>query len=458
MTIRRILPAFMAIFITFTLFFAYIDLMTSHPRALTADMAARPNSGIRNIILMIPDGTSIGGITLARWVKSYDAATGTVDPTVQLNMDSMASGLIRTWWTDGDIIGAVVDSAPAGTAMASGVKTNDNYIGIDVNRNPVDSVLHAAIRSGRSTGLIATSNIQHATPAAFSAHHYNRRAYYDIAAQQISAGIDVLMGGGRQFIDIDDARAAGFTYITTREEMKNHQKGRLLAMFADNAMPYDIDKVDEPSLAEMTHNAIRILSQNRRGFFLMVEGSKIDWAGHANDPVGLVSDILAFDRAVGVALEFAKNRRDTMVIVAPDHGTGGITMGNRDTCRNYSEMSVNQFVSPLARASMTGEGIVHKFDQGRTNLVHVVCEYYGICDLTPAEIAQIRAASDRDMNRTVGPMMSRRAYIGWTTHGHTGEDVQLFSYLPGGSRIVGTIENTDIARIISGIWRLRLNQ
>jgi len=476
----------------------------AQPVALTREAAMQPNPRIKNIILMIPDGASIGGITLARWYKSYDPKTGTVDPTVTLAMDELASGLVRTWWAGQGVIGAITDSAPAATAMASGIKTLPGRIGVDENDAPIKTILQAAKERGKATGLIATSNIQHATPAAFSAHHYDRRRYDIIGEHQIAIGIDVVMGGGSRHIDIESVKAAGYQYITTREELMNLRAPAtrsLLsrrsatkadgegwwAMFAPDAMAYDFDRADSchlagrerlglatedlnnswvgvtdncaiPSLAEMTKKSIELLSRNRRGFFLMVEGSKPDWAAHANDPVGLVSEILAFDSAVQVALDFAKSRRDTMLIIVSDHGTGGITIGNYDTDKTYFIEPVERFVAPLRRARRTGAAIAAHLNADRTNIERVLRIFYGIDDLSQDEIRQIRAADVKDMARTVGPMMSRRAGLGWTTHGHTGEDVVLFTYLPNNGRIVGTLDNTDIARIIAGIWRLNLPQ
>ena len=442
----------------------------ANPPALTQDTASLPNTDIKNIIVMIPDGMSVDGLALARWYKAYNSASKTVDTSVTLTLDELASGLVRTWWSDGKIIGAVVDSAPAATAYASGIKTNDKFVGVTPESIPVATILEAARLIGKSTGIIATSNIQHATPAGYSSHYNDRSKYDIIGEQQAYNGIDIVMGGGSMYLIspyrkdseniIDEIKAMGYQYITTRSELIAIKSGRIWGMFAPDAMAYDMDRAEttntEPSLAEMTAKAIELLSQNANGFFLMVEGSKVDWTAHANDPVGLISDILAFDAAVKVALDFAKTNQNTMILIMSDHGNGGITIGNTSTDSSYSKDPVEKFIVPLKKATLTGEGVAKKFNANRTNIAEVMTRYFGLDDLSAEETAAIRATKSEDMNYTVGPMISKRAALGWTTTGHTGEEVNLFSYLPGNGRIVGTLDNTDIAHICAGVWGINL--
>jgi len=450
---------------------ALVFSMTTSAFAINKDDAKQLNPNIKNIILMIPDGMSVDGLALARWYKAYDAETGTFDTSVSLALDELASGLIRNWWQAGDKIGGIVDSAPAGTAMASGIKTNDKFVGVTDQSVPVATILEAANLIGKSTGLVATSNIQHATPATFSSHYNARSRFGIIGEQQAHNNMDVVMGGGSQHLIYNDRdvieaiKNMDYQYITTKGEMDAITTGKVWAMFAPDAMAYDFDRAenapDEPSLAEMTAKAIELLSQNDEGFFLMVEGSKIDWTAHANDPIGLISDILAYDAAVAVALDFAKERQDTMILSMTDHGTGGFTIGNRDTQDSsaalpYDSSALVNYIAPLAGAKLTGEGIAAKFDEKRSNIREVMSEWYGINNLTPREVALIKNQELESMNYTVGLMLSERAYLGWTTHGHTGQEVNLFTYLPGDERITGTLDNTDIALICAGVWGIDL--
>jgi len=437
---------------------------------MTVEQASQPNPEIRNIIFLIPDGMSSEGVTLARWYKAFDRTTRSFDTNVTLSFDSFASGMVRNWWMSNGVVGGVVDSAPATTAMASGIKTNDKFVGVTDQSVPVANVFQGARLMGRSTGLIATSNIQHATPAGFSSH-INDRALFDvISSQQVYGGHDVVFGGGSQFLNYRDNNLIealgemGYQYITTREEMLALTEGPVWGMFAPNAMAYDFDRVlhpTQPSLAEMTATAIELLSQNEEGFILMVEGSKIDWTAHANDPIGLISDILAFDEAFAVAIDFAMERQDTLVLMATDHNTGGITIGNRDSQNAqawmpYDNAPLINFIEPLTHSTLTGEGVASRLNENRSNIVEVMARYYGLHNLTFAELASIRNAPLGSMNSVVGPMLSDRSYIGWTTHGHTGGDVVLYTYFPGNGRVTGTIDNSDFARIISGVWNFDL--
>lgn len=412
----------------------------------------------KNVIMMIPDGMSIDGVTLARWYNGGE----------KLNLDDIATGLVRTYSSDAPI----ADSAPAGTAMATGFKSHTGFVGVlpDENtmpglkplnladkRKPIANILEAAQLNGKATGIIATSEIMHATPADFTAHDPSRKNYDSISEQQVYQNIDVVIGSGSKYFtsdvrgdkeDLLSVLKSEYQYVTNPTEFNQITSGKLWAMFTPVAMSYDFDRNsnEEPSIAEMTKKAIDLLSQDEDGFFLMVEGSKIDWAAHANDPIGLISDILAYDDAVGVALDFAKKDGDTVVISATDHGNSGITIGNKATDNSYDKTPLSDFIAPLKKANLTGEGLERVLNAERSNVVEVMNKYYGINDLTQDEIQTIKNTKNGSMNYTVGPMISKRANIGFTTNGHTGEDVTLYVYAPEGvDLLTGTVENTDIA-------------
>ena len=439
--------------------------------AAKSDRPLHSDAEVKNIIVMITDGTSIGALTLARWYKAYDVNTGTIDTRMSLAMDEITSGLVRTYWSDGRTIGAITDSAPAATSFACGIKTIAGYVGMGPDKAPAISILEAARHIGKSTGIVATSNIQHATPAGFSAHYSDRGKYDIIGEQQAFNGIDVVLGGGSMYLEatyrkdseniIDAIKDMGYRYITTRDKMEATSEGRLWGMFAPDAMAYDIDRLElaptEPSLSEMTAKAIQLLSGNKDGFFLMVEGSKPDWMAHANEPVGLITDILAFDDAVAVALDYAKSSQNTMLLIMSDHGTGGISIGNAGTSGSYSRDPVTKFISPLKRASLSGAGIAQKLDEGRTNVEDVMKNFFGINDLSEDEEETMRNTSAGRIQNVVGQIISKRAHIGWTTTGHTGEDVLLSTYLPGNGRITGVLDNTDISKVCADAWKVDLD-
>ncbi|WP_205664631.1 alkaline phosphatase [Ammonifex thiophilus] len=410
---------------------------------------------VKNVIFLIPDGMSLAGTTLARWYRGSSLA-----------MDEMACGLVRTH----SAVGPITDSAAAGTALAAGFKTNPGYVTVLPDGTPVASVLEAAKLAGKSTGLVVTCEIPHATPAVFSAHALSRKDYDTILKQQVYQGMDVVLGGGHAFMKpgarkdgedlVEAVKALGYEYVTDPEELHKVEAGKVWGMFAPKALKPDFDRdpVREPSLAEMTAKAIEILSKNPKGFFLMVEGSQIDWAAHANDPVYLVSEILAFDEAVKVALDFAKKNKDTVVIVAADHGNGGVSIGDRATSGNYSKLPLSSFIEPLKRAKLTGVGLEEKLAPDRSNVIEAVSRYYGIADLSEEEIKAIKEAKPGKLSYVVGPMLSKRAHIGWTTNGHTGEDVVLYVYSPKGEKLTGVVDNTDIAKYIGKVLGLDLRK
>ncbi|MDF2936720.1 MAG: alkaline phosphatase [Paenibacillaceae bacterium] len=397
--------------------------------------AAQP--AVKNVIILIPDGMSVGGTTLTRWYKGAPLA-----------LDEMASGLVRTYSADA----AIADSAPAGSAFANGHKSHTGFVGVlpDVANMP--------------------GEIMHATPADFSAHYPDRSNYDALSEQQVYAGMDVVLGGGGKFFAsenrkdkenlISEIERLGYDYLTTPQELKSSNASKIWGMFAPGAMAYEMDRSPEkePSLAEMTQKAIDVLSKNDNGFFLMVEGSKVDWAAHANDPVGIISDVLSFDDAVKVALDYAKANQDTAIVAVTDHGNGGLTIGNKDTTKTYDKEPLSTFLAPLQKAKLTGEGLESVLNADRSNIKEVMAEYFGITDLTDAEAAAIKSTKAGSLNYTVGPMISDRARIGWTTGGHTGEDVVLYSYSPNGDRPMGVIENTDVAKYMARMLNVSLDE
>lgn len=295
--------------------------------SLVSVVSAEEKGSAKNVILLIPDGMGISYLTATRIYKGEE-----------LSFERYVKGLMKTASADTN----VTDSAAAGTAMATGHKTNNGVISVTPDGVKPDSILDAARESGKSTGLVATSRITHATPAVFTAHDPSRGNEVALATEYIN-NVDVILGGGRDmFLPeseggkqpqrnlVEEAKSAGYDYITNRREIGNVTGDQILGLFAMSDLKYEIDrdKQNVPSLAEMTKLAVDTLSKNDKGFFLMVEGSQIDWAGHAHDPIAMISDMLAFEQAVDVALEFARNNPDTLVVIVGDHETGGLNIGN----------------------------------------------------------------------------------------------------------------------------------
>ncbi len=420
----------------------------------------------KNVILLMTDGTSSTHITLTRWYKGAPLA-----------LDSILVGGLRTYSAES----VITDSAPAATAFATGYKSNSNFIGVLPEKTtvpgvaaiaagdeykPVATVLEGARLLGKSVGLVATSQVQHASPAGFSAHTPFRDRYELIAKQQVYGNIDVVFGGGRQYLLpqaqggtrtdalnlIEVLKERGVPVLETRDELLRYKGKKAWGLFAPEAMMYDLDRQtlapQEPSLAEMTAKAIETLSKNEKGFFLFVEASKVDWAAHANDPMGVVSDLLAYDEAVRVALEFAKSDGNTLVMAFADHGTGGMSIGRKEFYKIYDQLPYSIVLNPLKQAAFTGEGMdrIIGADRSEFNIRIQMMQNFAVDDLTAEEVIAIqKAPRKRAFATVVGPIISKRTAIGWIYTGHTGED--LFLYAFGPNKPTGLIENTDIAKI-----------
>ncbi|SHF72778.1 alkaline phosphatase [Mariniphaga anaerophila] len=256
------------------------------------------------------------------------------------------------------------DSSAAGTAIATGVRTNNGALGVDPDNNPVKSILEDAEGKGLATGLVSTSAITHATPASFIAHQPKRNMYEEIAADFLSTDIDVFIGGGcDHFTERKDGR--NLVKELKKKEYKVEQdinkiekvkKGKLAGLTAPVHNPAMPERGD--MLPKATKTAVNILDNNKKGFFLMVEGSQVDWGGHAGSTVEVVQEMLDFDRAVGKALEFASKNRETLVIVTADHETGGMAIldGNFETGMVKGEFSTGSHTGIMVPILSWGPG------------------------------------------------------------------------------------------------------
>lgn len=279
---------------------------------------------VENVILMVGDGMGVAQVT--QLIIENDLKPVAMER-------AGAVGLVRTFSANN----RVTDSAAGGTAIATGTKTANGRIGRDPQGNDLHSILSLAQQAGYPTGLVVTVDLFDATPGAFYAHVHDRDSRDTIALQLLASGIDVAMGGGRTYLDeradgrvlTDEFRDSGYHVAFTMDETEEVRDGRLLGVFAPDVMPYHIHGRGD-YLPQATTKALEILSANRaergsRGFFLMVEGSEIDYAGHDNLTDELIGEMQDFERAVKTAFDFADRNPGTLVIVTADHETGGLT-------------------------------------------------------------------------------------------------------------------------------------
>lgn len=433
-----------------------------------------------NVILFIADGMGPASVTMARDYLRH------VEDGRVLALDAMLSGSVRTYSTTS----RVTDSAAGATAYSAGVKTYSGAIAVDTLEQPVGTLVEAAIVRGMATGIVTTTSITHATPAAFSAHVPDRGMEQEIAAQQIDQGIDVLLGGGSRFflpdtevpgvrVDgrnlLEEAAKRGYHVVRDRNGLSSPLQRPVLGLFADEHLPYEIDRDEQlvPSLAEMTRFAIGLLRQSDEGFLLVVEGGRIDHAAHGNDAAAHLSDVLAYDQAVAEAVAFAREHQGTLVVATSDHETGGLTLGRRIDGASYYEWH------PGVLEHVTGshDKLKELFVADTAAVADFLRRHAGFETASEVEIARFdaahaaaRRARDASGNlvsasrnagslfeRAFAETISRRALLGWTSGGHTAVDVNLYAFGPGSERFVGHFDNSEIGRIIAGALNLDLS-
>lgn len=425
---------------------------------------------VKNVILMIPDGCSLATISASRWYQWY-----TNPDMPKLYIDPYICGTVRTTCSNAPI----GDSAPTTSCYMTGYpslkgwvstypladKANDIYP-MDSTKayQPITTVLEASrLLQNKATGLVCTCEFTQATPADCSSHSYNRGKSDWISGQQVHNGIDVIIGGGNKYLSASDEaylKANGYAvYHNDLSAMNNTTDTKFWALYGDKDMAYEIDRdpAKEPSLAEMTKVAISKLSKNENGFFLMVEGSKVDFAAHANDPKGMIGDFLAFDKACKVALDFAKNNDETAVIILSDHGNSGISIGRRDW-HSYATDSKDKMFSALTKAKITSEKLASILNKSpKEDLQKIVKEYYGF-ELTAEEMNELLSKPGRGTlygsgaSRKLAEFLTKRTGLAFTSNGHTGEEVLVAAYHPdNASRPYGMLTNIELNHYLCNV-------
>ena len=441
---------------------------------------------VKNVILFISDGTSLSVASAARWLQRYR------DPSKEnLNIDPWMCGTVITCNSDAPI----GDSAPTTSCYMTGHRSRAGYVStyppykgsanigfVDSTRTyaPMATLLEAGKQLlGKSAGLVVTCQFPHATPADCSAHYYNRNAYKLISDQMVHNGLDVVIGGGNKYLSAENEdylRSQGVNiYRDNINGMRQDKGNKMWALFGQYDMDYDMDRnpEEQPSLAEMTQTAIGKLSKNRNGFFLMVEGSKVDWAAHANDPAAVPNEFLAFDKAVGTAIDFARKDGNTVVIVTVDHGNSGFSIG-RYGIGDYSHASLERIFGQVAKYKLSGDGLEARINAQPFDSLKSIFKKYASIDLSNDEMLLLMNSKGyknspipeelRSPDKTsplyssylsgvINKILTAHTCFGWTTGGHTGEDVFLACYHPKASqRIMGVNSNVELAHYMQALF------
>ncbi|MCZ2474708.1 alkaline phosphatase [Aquirufa ecclesiirivi] len=227
----------------------------------------------------------------------------------------------------------VTDSAAGATAFSTGKKTYNGAIGVDATQTPQVTLLELAEKKGMATGLVSTADITDATPAAFIAHQIKRNMHDEIAKDFLKTDVDIVVGGGRKSFDqrkdgqnlLDSLKSKKYQVVESQAEMNAMKQGKFIYLYA----PGDPIKMSEGRgdiLLDATNKSMELLSKNKKGFFVMIEGGQIDWGGHANDTNYAVSEMVDFNKSIEAALNFAEKDKETLVLITADHETGGMAL------------------------------------------------------------------------------------------------------------------------------------
>ncbi len=417
----------------------------------------------KNIIMIVGDGMGPTYTTAYRYFKD-DPSTPRVENTV---FDRHLVGMSSTYPDTHH--NYVTDSAASATALSSAIKTYNGAVAVDMDKQNVETVLERARSLGMKTGVVVTSQINHATPASYLSHNDYRYNYDAIADSYIDNGIqaDVYLGGGWKFFIREDRNLVeefednGFNYIDSYQLLDSVSTDKpLLGLFGDKGLPWALDDTNKHRLSAMTKTATKHL-ENEDGYFLLVEGSQIDWAGHANDIASAMGEMDDFAKTLEYLETYVKENPDTLVVITADHSTGGVTLGvdgvfqwdpkvlrtmtqSPQSIANKLENNdiTKEFASSLFNFDLTNEEVTQLISVKNDTLKDI--QVTAITDIEASEKISI----NKEIYKTVKFIINGRTYTGWTSSGHTAADVPVFAMGSNKDLFNGYQDNTDIAKKI----------
>lgn len=433
-----------------------------------------------------------------RQISEYYLRQITGDENAKLNMNQMPVAGINTTYSLDTL---VTDSAAAGTALSSGVKTNNGYIATTPDGVKTTTLIEAIQEKGYATGIVTSTRLTHATPASFVAHNESRNDENAIAEEYLTSNVDFIAGGGmRNFVPVSysgEEDAMGKTIGSKREDetdlvaefedsgYKTFTAGsgsdalydyipqagdKVFAALTNSHMPYEVDRENADtnlmSLSELTQKAVDLLSLDKEGFMLMVEGGRIDHASHPNDVVATIIDTLEFDEVIKIAMDFYNaNPDETMIIVVGDHETGGMGLGfGTDYFLNLDQ------VEGITGSFEDAYGFAYEKDGDRAAYFAMI-DNLGIKNITDTEKEMIEAGMDKVDQEFVDPkngynyneaglavnqVVSQRVGVEWTTYAHTGTQIPFGVMGSNQYQFGGFMDNTEIAQTIAQIMGITI--
>lgn len=423
-------------------------------------------SAPKNIIMIVGDGMGPAYTSAYRYFHD-NPNTDAIEETV---FDRHLVGMSSTY--PARISGYVTDSAAAATALATATKSYNGAIAVDVNKKPVESVLVWAKKQGKKTGMVVTSQINHATPASYLAHNESRNNYNEIADNFLkdADNIDLLFGGGWQYFIredinlVDGFKAKGFNYIDNYDQLDKLNNGeKSLGLFADKGLPWALDDTNPHRLSAMTKTAIAQL-ENEQGFFMLVEASQVDWGGHSNDIASAMAEMDDLAKTLEYLESYVAKNPNTLVVLTADHSTGGFTIGKDGDYLWQPDILRNMIMSPQSIGEILAKEQIVKtkvskmlnfmitdveFDTLKADKIKAekaLVEYNALSAVAKKQLR--KPTLKKAMHLSVNHLIDQRTVTGWTTFGHTGVDVPVFAMGKQKELFEGLSDNTEIAQKI----------
>lgn len=429
----------------------------------TLDIPTYSGKTPKNIIILVSDGMSSG--TLSMTDLFMNRKYGVSSNWMKLYRENKVSRALMDMASANSI---VTDSAAASSSWGGGVRVKNGSLNIGENGEEYMPIWQKFKKAGKLAGCVTTVAITHATPAGFCANAKKRNAQDDIAEQYLKVGFDVLLGGGTKFFDPSirqdrqdlyaKYKSKGYQVAKNKSELeKLSNKLPILGVFADDALPYAIDRNSDknltnsiPSLAEMSKKAIDAMSVHKNGFVLQIESGKVDWAAHANDLGALLYEQIQFDKAIKVTMDFAEKNNDTLVIITTDHGNAnpGIIYGkyandNFDLVQEYkqtNEWILNQFSE---KSNIRGVVETVKYANGNTisdEDAQKILKYYSGLEKTEDGLYNYKKVPFKLLSE----IQQKTNSVGWISMDHSADYVELAMFGPGSEKLKPFMKNTEL--------------
>jgi alkaline phosphatase len=421
------------------------------------------NKKAKNIIMLVSDGMSSGALNMADLYLRRTLGKGS-NWLSYYEQKKVSRGLMDM----GSANSMITDSAAASSSWGSGFRVKNGALNISPDGQELKPIWKKFKEAGKKAGCVTTVPITHATPAGFLANSKSRNSQEDIAEKYLENDYDVLMGGGLKYFDAglrkdkkDILKAysdKNYQVIKTKQALRNVDLSKkVLGVFAEDALPYTLDRNSDqnlqtvsPTLAEMTLKAIDLMKSHDKGFVLQVEAGRVDWAAHANDIGGLLYDQVAFDEALGVAMRFAEQDQNTLVIYCTDHGNAnpGLLYG-KEADKNFDN---------IANFKRTNDSLLNSFKPDVTeNELKDQFKSNQNLELNDEEVKKIIAyykglSPDEDGTynykklpfATLSQIQKSKTSVGWIGTEHSADYVEIAMFGPGSEQHIPFIKNTDL--------------